>query len=215
MATLESYMDKLSRKISTSSTNFFEEPARIDAINDAIAEFCDMYQVEELQVKAELEFTEDADGYFTCALPADLGSIQHITKLRDIANKVEYTFVSADQFYDKTSEGYYTYDFSVDADDHVLFISGATDDVTLLASYRSTPVALADYDDETILPDRVTEIIALLAGVKLMAEAQDNDHLLRLEKMLRDAVSRWKGQNQTGSKRLVSAYEYKNFYQRF
>ena len=66
MSQYQNYNTLLSRKLATSSTNFYDDTARLSAINDACREFTDEYNPPELRKKAMVSFARDGTTIHNC-----------------------------------------------------------------------------------------------------------------------------------------------------
>lgn len=66
MSQYQDYNTLLSRKLATSSTNFYDDTARLSAVNDACREFTDEYNPPELRKKAVVAFARDGTIIHTC-----------------------------------------------------------------------------------------------------------------------------------------------------
>jgi hypothetical protein len=212
MSTLATYKTILSRKLATSSENFYDEDAREQAINDAIRQFTSEYKPTELRKKADIAIAADADGYYIGSFPADLSTPNRIVKLWGESTKRTFIYVDPEKYY-HVSGDYYTYDYAGSASALRLFVS-ATDVTTLEAHYIADAVILVDDDDESLLSAKSNELIALYAAEKLFQEGMDVEGMAAVKAMKNQTVRAWAGQYGQTSPRLKSKFEREGFHNR-
>ncbi|REK57570.1 MAG: hypothetical protein DWQ49_08875 [Bacteroidetes bacterium] len=212
MSTLSTYKTLLTRKLATSSNNYYSAEARTQAINDAIRQFTDEYRPVELRKKADIAIAKDADDYYIGALPSDLSTTNRIVKLWEEANKRELVYVDPNQFYHMSGD-VYTYDYAASASALRLFIA-PTDITTLEAHYIADPTTLTADSDDSGLTQKSDELIALYAAEKLFQEGKDANGMALVESMKAKAVRAWHNQYGVTSKRLKSRFERVSFHNR-
>lgn len=212
MSTLSTYSTILSRKIGTSSNNYFSLEARIQAINDACREFTDRYKPKELRKKANVTIAVDADDYYTGTVPSDLSTPNNVVKFWEKSSEREFIYMDPEQFY-RYGTDIWTIDYSVTAAGQKIFV-GATDVTTLEMHYYKSPTVMASDADDSGLNSKSDELIALMAAQKLFSDAQDKDNLKRVTEMIALIVPSWHNQYGLTGRRLKSKFERVSFHNR-
>lgn len=209
MSALQVYKNLLSRKLSTSSTNFYDDDSRIQAINDALRQFTDEYQPIELRKKATITFALDADSNNIGSFPSDLSTHNRVHRLWDKSAHRKFIYIEPDKFYDLSSD-VWTYDYN-EANDAMRIYIAVTDITSLECHYTKDPALLSNDNDESGINAKADELIALYAAEKLFFDAKDVDGMALIRELKATTVRAWQGQYGMTSRRLKSKYE-REFY---
>lgn len=206
MSTLSQYKSLLTQKLATSSTSFYSSEARTAAINEAITDLYNQYDIPQLIKRATLTV---ASGLAT--IPSDMARMVKIWDATD-ANP-EYLYQTPDQFDQlaTTESAYWTIDYDTTSGTQKIFIK-PTSETSLRMRYIITPTTLVADADESKLPTVWDDVVAYGAAATLLYNAKDFNKANSMRAACNAAASRAYGfvKNQGGIKsgsRLRSWFE--------
>jgi len=188
MSTFSDYNTQLEMKIANTSETFFDSGTKVQAVNDAIIEILDNYDIPEMIKRDEITFVSGIkakpDDYF------------RMVKLWDIdANGVEtsiFNYLETDKF-DKlaaNSAYWWTEDYVIADGARELKVL-PTDTTTIQIRYVKTPgtVDAAGLTDSN-LSSKWDEVVALVAAKRLFQIATRWDEAREFERLAREAMVR-------------------------
>ena len=199
-ATLDDYTASLDLIIGTSSTNYYTTEMKVKELNQAIREFVDEYNPQELRKKVVVTF---ASGVATP--PTDLRSLNRVIRLWNTTTNRYYEKVDPETYYDQDGD-IYTLDYHIAALD-IRLLTKDTTATTLTMHYITDPTVLVSGSDESGLNDESIEVIALMAAKRLFRNARDFSAMQLIKVEANEATRTWKGRNGNITKRLKSKYE--------
>jgi hypothetical protein len=160
--TLSDLKQSLTAKLATTNTTFHTEAVRTEAINEAITDICESYDVNALFKRATLTIASAI-----CTIPTDM---LRVVKIWDPTNQsIEYEYIPEDLFDPKAStEAYYwTVDYDVATLVRVMKFLPATTTSDYI-SYKKVPTHLENDSDVTDMPDQFLDGIAYGAAAILL-----------------------------------------------
>jgi hypothetical protein len=153
MSNLATLKTELTNKLATSNTTFHTEAARTGAINEAIGNIAERYDVPELFRRSTLTIASGK-----CAIPTDM---LRVVKIWDVTTPtIEYVYVPEDIFdgLADTSAYYWSVDYVL-ADLARKMLFKPTTITSAYLRYIKTPLVLSADTDSTELPTQFDDAI--------------------------------------------------------
>jgi len=207
MSTLSLYKSLLTEKLGTSATSYFTAQARTDAINEAVVDITNNYDIPALFKKSTLSFTSGL-----ATIPTDFFRMVKMWHATD--STPEYTYVSEDVFdqtSSTTSNNWWTIDYDTGSSTRKIYIN-PTSITSARIRYIKTPTTLSADGDESGLPTIWDDAVAYRAASILANNANQFDKMQVMDRQANESMARAYGtsKNQGGVKgysRLRSVYE--------
>jgi hypothetical protein len=168
MSTLETYINLVEKKIANDSDLFYSFEMKRLAINDAVLELCQQYDINELRVTGTINFISGM-----ATIPADLAYMDKLWQEDGNGNILYvYNWEDPDVFdsINDNSYAYWTVDYDTGAADHMLFIK-KVETITLETRYYKPPTEMTESGDDSGLTSKWDEAIAYQAAAKLYENA--------------------------------------------
>lgn len=219
MSTLATYQTLLSEKLATTSTTFFTAQMRLNAINYALNDLYNQYDVPELMKVGTISSgTSYSSGPLISDFPSDYGRMVKLWWTDTDGVNNELTYITPDQFddldYTDTGAYFWTEDWDTHATagrklfyaPNTLLASG-----TLHTRYVKKIVALAVDTDDSGINTSWDDAVAYVAASILLENAKDNKADTMRAMGSRAASQAYGGQKNRGGvkgyARLRSVYE--------
>lgn len=211
MSTLATYKSLLNEKYGTSSTSFATAQMRTDAINEAVNDIVDSYDVPELLKVASLSLTSGV-----ATIPTDLA---RMTKMWDSTEATpEYIYLLPEQFdaLNDNSANYWTIDYDTSSSTRKIMVR-PTSETSVRIRYVKKATTMSSDSDESGLTTTWDDAVAYRAAAILASNGTDLNRYKIMTSESQNAMSRAWGRvkNVGGWKqgsRLRSRFETYNLY---
>ncbi len=206
MSTLSTYKSALTYRLASSNTAYHSDDERKSAINEAIGDIAERYDISALYKRATLTITSG-----TCNLPTDC---LRVVKIWDPTTQtIEYEYITEDDYDQRAStESYYwTIDYdTATALRKMKFLP--TTATSAYIRYIKVPATLSADADTSDLPTQFDDAVAYKAAAILLRNERSFDAYKAMDmegdSMTIKAINalKWQGGVKSGT-RLKSRYE--------
>ncbi|OPX88993.1 MAG: hypothetical protein A4E53_01726 [Pelotomaculum sp. PtaB.Bin104] len=206
MSTLATYKQSLTYRLASSNTSYHDDTEREAAINEAIGDIAERYDIPALYKRGSLTFTSGM-----ATIPADCLRIVKIWN--PTTQTIEYEYIPEDEFDGKptTAANYWSIDYDTASSTRKIKILPASI-TTANIRYIFTPAVLANDSDVSSLPTQFDDAVAYKAAAILLRNERSWDAFKAMDdegnKMTIKAIDALKIQGGTkAGTRLKSRYE--------
>lgn len=206
MSSLAVYKALVTEKLGTSSTSFHTDQARTDAINEAISDICNSYDIPAMFIRSTLTFSSGL-----AAIPSNFFRMVKVWDPTTETN--EFTYITTDLFdgLSSTDGNYWTIDYDISSSTRKFNVL-PTATTTVNVRYVKRPTVLVSSSDESGLPIDWDDAVAYGAAAILANNAKDFNKMKSMEVQAEKMASRAYGATKNvggvkGYSRLRSAYE--------
>lgn len=210
MSILATYKQKLIEKISQASTVFHTNPTRVSAINEALEDLTEMYDIPDLIKRTQIAFTAGVTNK-----PTDYFRMVKLFTIPTSNNQPqEYTYLIEDLFDNvapNSEEFVWTEDYDISTGTRRFFIK-ANNTITLQMRYIRRVTLLVDDLDESGLQSNFDDVVAYWAGYILLRQEGNYPKATEFERKAKDIClsaiqSRRKSGGVKQGERLRSRFE--------
>ena len=180
MSTLSTYKTKLTEKLAQTSTAFHDATVRISAINEAIQNICEGYDIYDLVQKSTLTFASGK-----AAIPATFFRMVKLWLTSDINR--EFTYLPEDLFDVQSSNAasdFWTIDYDTVSQTRAFYIVPTTETAFTMRFVRK-PTTLALDNDESGISANFDDVVAYWAASILLTNERTINVAQEMERKAR------------------------------
>lgn len=184
MSLLSTYKNLLTEKLGTSGSSFYTSQMRIDAINEAITDIYNAYDIPDLFKVSTLSLTSGV-----AAIPSDMF---RMIKMWDVTTtSLEYIYIDANGFDElaTTASSWWTIDYNVAAAARRILVK-PTSITSVNIRYVRTPTTLAADSDNSLLPATWDDAVAYRAASILANNGGDYNRVKGMQSQADQAMAR-------------------------